>query len=203
MMETSELKQQLIDWRRVRLGQQTGDVVPLLSNPEFRVALVPLTEAEYIQTMRMAALYPVEDMNNATGAQLIDRLQQHEVLAIAIRNPQNLEERIFEDGNELADYLEIEDVNYLGDLYLEITDAVSPSLDGMTEEELNEAKKVLRILNWSALSGRQWWALKRFLLSISPDQLVVKSRGSSSTSNSTTKRKSQKLSTKLNATENG
>lgn len=202
-METDELKRQLVDWRRARLGQQVGEVVALLSNPEFRVGLVPLTEAEYIQTLKMAASYPVDGTNNVLGAQLIDRLQQHEVLSIAIRNPHNLEERLFESGDELAESLEIEDVNFLGDIYLEMTDATSPSMDGMSEEALVEAKKVLRILDWNALSGKQWWALKRFLQSISPDQLRGRSRGSSSTSNSTTKKKNPKQNTGMNAIQSG
>jgi hypothetical protein len=130
-------------------------------------------------------------------------MQQHEVLAIALRWPDDFSERMFDSGAELTEHLEIEDVNFLGDIYLEMTDAASPSLDGMTEEALVEAKKVLRILDWNALSGKQWWALKRFLLSISPDQLTGKSRGSSSINNSTMKRKKPKPNTEQSVIKSG
>ena len=87
---------------------------------------------------------------------------------------------------EVTAALESQDINFLMDMYLEMVDRTSPAIDGLDAEELEALKKALREINWNELSGKQWYAGKRFLLSIFPDLLSGRLHGFSSTSNSTT-----------------
>jgi hypothetical protein len=58
----------------------------------------------------------------------------------------------------------------------------SPSVDGIPAEELDDLKKALQEINWSELSGRQWYALRRFLFSIMPELLQASLLGRGSIS---------------------
>lgn len=176
---------QLIERRldRMRLGQAVCEIFPLLSDPEFRVALVPLTEAEYDQCMEAVVKIDVEE--TIVGNQYRDRELTKETLRRSIREPDNLNVQMFETTPELAKALEVSDINYLIDHYFEMISKSSPSIEGITNEEIDDLKKGLMEMDWSELSGKQWYALKRFLLSLGPEQLRVKLHGSSSTNQST------------------
>jgi hypothetical protein len=86
----------------------------------------------------------------------------------------------------MHDVLEVSDVNFLTDRYMEMISRSSPHIDGFTDEELDEAKKVLQTISWNELSGRSWYALRRFLSSVGQPLQPDRSLGLSSTSSSTT-----------------
>jgi hypothetical protein len=169
---------------RMRLGQSVGDVIPLLSDDEFRVALVPLTEAEYQQCMEKTAALPMGD--SIMESQVKDRHIQREILTVSIREPNNLAQRMFESTIELGESLEVQDLNFIWDSYLEMVDRSAPSIDGLTNDEIEAIKKVLVETDWSELSGRAWYAAKRFLSAVGQELPPVNSLGSGSTSNLTT-----------------
>ena len=161
---------------RMRLGQAVGDVHRLLSDPEIQVALVPLTEAEYIQCIETTARR-TDIPDTISGNSVLDRLNTAELLVRSIREPQDLKVRLFESIEELTDALEVADINFLRDMYFEMVDTSSPSIDGVTPAELDDLKKALQEINWNELSGRQWYALRRFLFSIMPELLQDNSLG--------------------------
>lgn len=170
-----KLRQRRLD--RMRLGQAVCQVETLVSDPEIRVALIPLTEAEYDIAMQMAAA--VNAPENIAGAALRDRREQREVLVYSLRSPDNLDQRLFDSDEELSEVLEAADVTHLSDAYLELMQNSAPSIGILTDEELSDLKKDFRQIRLNELSGRQWYALRRFLLTLTPEQLTANSPGSS------------------------
>jgi len=169
-MEQTTIKDKIAKLRfdRMRLGQSAADIVPIPSS-EIAVALVPLTEAEYDHCLEMASLIDAPD--NPAGYLRRDRWANAEVLAYAIRTPGKLEERIFSSGSDLRDNMEVTDINFIMDRYYEMVDRSSPTLDGFSDEEIELVKKALAVIDLKGLYGPQWYALKRFLSTISPEQL--------------------------------
>lgn len=175
---------------RMRQGQAVCEIETLLSDPETRVALVPLTEAEYDQAMESAVKMNVPE--TLMGNQARDRLLSRETLLRAIREPDDLSQKMFESVEQQMEALDHSDVSYLVDVYFEMVDRSSPSVDGLSDGDISDVKKVLAEMDWSGLSGKQWYALKRFLSTLGQAQLLAKSLGSSSTNQLTgTKEKNE------------
>jgi hypothetical protein len=165
---------------RMRLGQSACDIHPLLSDPEIRVALVPLTEAEYLVGLESAIKMNVPE--TIMGNQARDRRLQEETLLRAIREVDDLTQQTFETLEQLNELLDHSDISYLMDMYFEMIAESSPSIDGLSETDIEDVKKVLKEMDWNVLSGRQWYALKRFLSTLGQEQLLAKSLGSTSIS---------------------
>jgi len=168
----------------MRLGQAVCDFIPLTSDPEVRLAMVPLLEAEYMQVLNAVAAMEASD--DLPGLQLRDRRQAQELLIRAIREPDDLTKRVYADIDEMMEQLSVSDVDELLDNYNEMSYQASPRLEGIPPEEFENLKKALQEMNWSELSGRAWYAAKRFLSAISPSPLMDNSLGFTSTSSSTT-----------------
>lgn len=172
-------KQQLeqgVDLEKLRLGQNACEIVELLSDSETRLALVPLTEGEYRRSLEMAENLQLSD--NVASAMVRDQVQKEAIVFFAAREIRNLSEPFFESHADVSE-IGSHDLNHIYDVYLEMIHAVSPSLMGMKEEDFDALKKVLPRIEWSALSGPQWYAAQRFLNSIREHLLMVKLPGSS------------------------
>jgi hypothetical protein len=169
---------------RMRLGQATCDFVPLPSDPEIRLALVPLFEAEYIQALNAVA--ETDAPVDLAGMQLRDRKQAQEILVRAIRESDDLMQRVYADTDEMMEQLEVTDIDELLDRYNEMCENSSPRMERIPPEEFENLKKALQEMDWNVLSGRAWYAAKRFLSAISPSPLTDNSPGSTSTNSSTT-----------------
>ena len=163
---------------KMRLGQAACEIESLLSDPEIRVALVPLTEAEYKECMEKSV--KTELPENLAGHQFRDRILTEETLLRALREPDDLGKKVFQTTQELNELLDVVDINFLIDCYFEMSEKSNPSLDGITNEQMEDIKKVLVEMDWNALSGTQWYAARRFLSSLGPEQLMAKLPGSSS-----------------------
>jgi hypothetical protein len=175
---------------RMRLGQAVCDFVTLPSDPEIRVAIVPLTEAEYRQVLNKVTEIPLPD--DLAGASVKDRVQAQEILVRAIREENDLTERVYQDSQDgpaleqLTEDLEVVDIDEIFDRYNEMIATSSPAIDAIPEAEIDHIKKVLQTMDWNELSGRSWYALKRFLGLVMPQLLQANSLGSSSTPSATT-----------------
>lgn len=169
---------------RMRLGQAVCDFVVLPSDDQIRVAIVPLTEAEYLQVLELVTVVRAQD--DLAGAALKDRRQSQEILVRAIREPDDLTQRVYSDVDELMEDFQVTDVDEAIDRYNEMIYQSSPQADGIPPEEWVELKKVLSEINMNELSGRAWYALRRFLGEIMPQLLAANERGSTSTKSSTT-----------------
>lgn len=167
---------------RMRQGQAVCTIEHLLSDPEIRLALVPITDAEHQNALEMASAVPVAD--NEHGIIRRDREQQNAVIYASGREVGDLTKRFFESISEVRE-LGNHDINHLWDMYSEMVSISSPSIDGLSPEEFEALKKGLAEMDWNELSGRQWYAARRFLSSITPQPLLAKSPGFSSTRLST------------------
>lgn len=168
---------------RMRLGQATCEYVTLVSDPEIRIALVPLTEAEFQEAFTDAARLSIGD--NMAGVMVRERRARVQQVWLSCRSANDLGNRMFATYEEFRDALTTPDIDQLIDVYEEMTHELSPSMDGITPEELELLKKALQEMDWNGLSGRSWYAAKRFLSSLSLAQRTVKLPGSSSTMKST------------------
>lgn len=169
-----KLRQRRIE--RMRLGQETAELEPIPSDPEFRVALVPLLEKEYDASQRAVSLLDVPE--TVAGATILDRQEKREILIRAIRDPEDLTSKLFSSVNEMMELLEPVDITHLYDKFVEMSMDISPDLRALSQEEIDFLKRVFESFSWSDLSGRQHYALNRFLLTLSPDQLMGRQPGS-------------------------
>lgn len=168
---------------KMRLGQAACELVNgIPSDPETQLALVPLTDSEYIRALEIADRVMVGD--NPAGYAVRDEFQKQSVVYFAAREMENLESHFFDDISEAGE-LGAGDIDFLYDLYLEMIANQSPSLLGLTDDDFEALKKVWTQIEWSELSGQQWYAAQRFVNSIQPLLLRASFSGSPSTSNST------------------
>ena len=168
---------------RMREGQAAGELVELPSSPEVRLLLVPLTDGEYLHSMKLADLE--EAGENAAGMVVRDRVQKQALLMYCCRELDNWQERVFNSIAEIQDALEVADVEILYDRYLEMIQQISPSLYMMEDGEFENLKVIWQQIRWNELSGMQQYAAKRFLRLIQGDLLQGNSYGSPSTLKST------------------
>jgi hypothetical protein len=183
MTDTMEkIRERRLD--RMRLGQAVCDYVTLPSDDEIRLCIVPLTEAEYLQALEKVRDTKAND--DLPGMAIRDRVQSQEILVRSIREEDDLTQKVYASVEEMLESLEVADIDELIDKYNEMTAISSPALDGIPEGEFQDLKKRLQTMDWSALSGRSWYAAKRFLSTITPSPLLDNSLGSTSTNSSTT-----------------
>lgn len=159
--------------KRMRMGQGVADYVTLPSNEEVRFAMVPLLEREIEEAWSAAAM--LDTGNNAYGIELRDRTLQAHTLYHALRNPSDPENKVFESPDQLRAELEETDIGFLMEHYRALTAYASPTIDQLTTEDLDELKKAFSTIDLSALSGRQWWHLTQFFMTIAADQLPDRS----------------------------
>lgn len=180
-MEASSTREKIRQRRldRMRAGQAACDFVVLPSDPEIRLCIVPLTEADYRNVLqKVASLNTTDDM---AGLQIKDRVQAQEILVRAIREEHDLTARVYDNIDEMLEDFDVGDIDHLIDSYNEMVASSSPSLDAIPPEELENLKKALQEMDWNELSGSAWYAARRFLSRIMPSPLLDRSRGSSST----------------------
>lgn len=161
---------------RMRAGQTVFEVVELFSDPETRLALVPLTDAEFQNALTVAASH-IEIPDTDHGVVLKDRIQANGVILKSAREVDDITKPFFQTYEEVA-MLDKADIDYLIDWYQQMVANSSPSIDGLTEEQVDELKKVLSTMDWSELSGQQWYAAKRFLMTLTIQQRQAKLPGS-------------------------
>src|SRR4051794_3004527 len=168
----------------MRLGQAVCDFVTLPSDPESRLCIVPLTEAQYRQVLEKVS--EIQQADNLAGMAVRDRVQSQEILVRAIREESDLTQRVYTESDEMTEDLDQVDIDELIDHYNEMVEKASPSIEGIPPEELERLKKALQTMDWNALSGRAWYAAKRFLSEIMPTPLLDNLLGSTSTNSLTT-----------------
>jgi len=170
---------------RMRLGQDAPDLVDLPAHPEIRVALVPLSERETQMGMIHGASLDVPD--NSAGLQARNRAVAHCDLWNAMRDPADLNAKVFSSIDELVDELAPEEIDTLLDHLSALMDYSSPYGDGLTDELLETLKKASEAIEWNGLTGRRWAVVKLYLSVMSPELLQVSLYGSGSTESSTEK----------------
>lgn len=170
---------------KMRLGQAAGEVVTL-SGPEdedeTRFVLVPLTDGENLKAFSLADELPVTD--SPAGISARDEVMKRSVIFFAARELQDWTEPFFQNIEEVANLYDHE-INHAYDIYLEMVAVSSPAYAMLSEEEVDNLKKVWERISLSDLSGPQQYAATRFLNSIRPLLLQASLSGSSSILKST------------------
>src|SRR5215471_21599861 len=114
---------------RMRLGQAVCDYVSLPSDPEIRVCIVPLTEADYLKVLEKVNSVIAND--DIAGMAVRERTQAQEICVRAIREEHDLTKRIYDRADEMLEDFEVADVDEIFDRYREMTQQSSPSLEGI------------------------------------------------------------------------
>jgi hypothetical protein len=164
---------------RMRLGQDAPDIVALKSAPSVRVALVPLVGKE--DHLAWLAAASLELPENDYAREIRDNVLRQNTLLHAVRNVENLEERVFSSVEELLESLEDVDINMLSERYMMMKMDSNPAMDGLSDEQMADLKKVWRKIDLNGLSGRSWELAKALLLELSLISLTGRSVGFSST----------------------
>src|SRR3954464_13990023 len=94
MRSATEIKQRRIE--RMRLGQTSATIESFVTDPEQRVALVPLTQGQYIVSLQVAGALPLDD-NIATRVAR-EEMRRFEVFAVSCREVEDLTKPYFENG---------------------------------------------------------------------------------------------------------
>jgi hypothetical protein len=170
---------------RMRLGQEAPDLIELPAHPEIRVAMVPLSERETQMGMIYGASLDVPD--NSAGLQARNRAVSHSDLWNSLRDPSDLNAKVFDSVEDLIDELAPEEIDILLDNLATLMDYSSPHGDGLTDEVLDHLKKASETIEWSGLTGRRWAVVKLYLSVMSPELLQVSLYGLGSTESSTTR----------------
>ena len=160
---------------RMRMGQEAPTLVSPPSAPEVRIAMVPLLEHEHEKALTEAASLELPD--NPYGIDRRDRTLQAATLFYSLRDPEDIEQMAFPNAQKMVEVLESADINHLLEEYSSMVDFSSPSIDGITDEQLDEIKKALTRIDLRGLYGKPWWHLKQFLSTLSVDQLPGRSLG--------------------------
>lgn len=163
---------------RMRLGQLAPEMVEIPSMVGIRVAIVPLTEGESQKGMARAADLDVAD--NIAGVQMRNRAAMESDVWHAVRDPEDISNKLFESVEIMVSELEPSDIDALMDKLTTLMEYASPSIDGLSNEDLNDLKKAFGQIDLSELTGQSWAATKLCFQTLLPDLLLVKLRGSSS-----------------------
>jgi len=170
---------------RMRQGNEVAEDVALPSNSEIHFWMVPLTEAE--QQMGVIHAATIDVLDNAAGIATRNRAAMQSDVFHSLREPGNIEQRAFQSIEEMTSLLEPSNVDHCINTLTMLMEYASPSVDGLTDEELSDLKNAFGETDWSALTGRQWAVVKLCCQVLFPELLEVKLRGSSSTESSTEK----------------
>lgn len=115
----------------------------------FEVAIVRLTQGEIIEAnARTTKRLGEQPIFNSDVIAIMEQLEQ---LSLALRNPNNLEERII-DRKELEE----EDPFLVDQLYQELSEIQidkSDTIDEITKEDFEELKKKLKKMDWKDFDG--------------------------------------------------
>ncbi|HKU52529.1 MAG TPA: hypothetical protein VJQ25_08680, partial [Nitrospira sp.] len=109
---------------RMREGKNAGEIVELVTNPEIRLVLVPLTDGEWLKALGYADEVPAGE--NVAGITLRDEVQKKAIIFYACREMHDWEEPFFESMAEV-EQMDYADIGHIYDRYLEMVAQFSPS----------------------------------------------------------------------------
>lgn len=167
---------------KMREGQAAGEIVDF--DDEGRCVIVPLTDGEWLKALSLADQLVTE--GTEAGFLAREEYLKSAVLLFACREMRNYEEFFFNTIEEVQT-LGHHEITRVHDEYLEMVAAASPPFLAMSDEDLEALKKVWEQIEWSELSGRQWYAARRFLNLLNPASRQGNSFGLRSTRSLTTK----------------
>jgi hypothetical protein len=164
-------------------------MVEIPSMPHIRVAMVPLVEAEAQDGLIRSANLDVAD--NMAGINARNRAACVSDVWYASRVPGHLDEKIWDDPDEMVAELPPSDIDYLFDRLTILQDYASPSFANLSDKDIDELKKGFGAIEWRELTGRQASALVQCISLLLPELLAAKFFSFGSTQNSTQQTESE------------
>lgn len=164
---------------RMRLGQEVPEDIALPSNPEIHFWQVPVNEAQAQYGLHRAANLDVGE--NMAGFEARNRVAMESDVWHSLREPGAVDEYAFKSIEEMTELLDPSDISFLAESLNLLMSYGSPSVDGLSEADLDGLKKDFVQTDWSALTGMQWAAVKLCCRVLSQELLAVKLRTTSST----------------------
>lgn len=173
---------------RMRMGQSIAEPfeVPSIkgeSGEPLVLMQVPLSEAEV--QMGLVAAVTLDVPDNEASLMLRNRVAAQNDVWHSLRDPADILVKAFESIDEMLSTLEPTDIDLAIDHLATLMDYSSPSIDGISEEVLDDLKADFARTDWSELSGRRWAAVKLCCQVLIPELLQARLRGSTSTPSST------------------
>lgn len=169
---------------RMRQGQEVPEYIDVPSMEGVRVALVPLTEAELSRGLAYAA--KDDDVPESfSGVQYRTRRAIQSDLWHAIREPGDIDKRVFESIEDMVEVLSPADIDFLNMHLATLMNFASPAMDGLTEEDLDFLGRAWQAIRLNELTGRRWAAAKVCLSILLPELLQARLSGRTSTDGST------------------
>jgi len=151
---------------KLRLGQAAGEIFTLTGagdEDETRFVLVPLTDGEYLKALSLADMLDIGE--SYAGVAGRDEVLKKGILFYAARELRDWTQHFFSEPNDVDEMYD-HDVNAAYDMYLEMVAQVSPVFAMLTDDDLDNLKKVWSLIDLRELTGPQQYAAKRFLDSI-------------------------------------
>lgn len=182
-MGVREQVQERMRFKRMRMGQELATMVTIPSMPEVRLAIVPLNEAESVNSTLQAANMDVAD--NLIGLQLRQRTAAAWDVWQASREPDDLTRKVWASVDEMRAELDPADIDAIFDELTVLMDYASPKLENLSAKDIEELKNSFVLIDWNELSGRHWSALKLCLSLLLPELLAVRLSSTTSTPSST------------------
>lgn len=174
--------------KRIRMGQDAPEWAQIPSMPEIRIALVPLLERETMASLNAAA--GIEAPDNALGMQYRARVAQQWDVWQAARLLDNPDQLVWPKVETMVELLEPDDIDSLHDQLTVLMDYASPSLEGLSEDDVADLKNAFVLIDWNALTGRRWSALRVCLSHLLPELLMARPPSTTSTSSLTARSES-------------
>lgn len=172
MSDIIEKMRELSRLKRIRMGQDAPEWGHIPSMPEIRIALVPLLERE--SQASLAAAAGIEVADNALGMQVRARTAQQWDVWQACRKLEEPDKYVWDSVEQMTEFLEPDDLDALHDQLSVLMDYASPSLEGLTDQDLADLKNGFVLIDWNALTGRRWSALRLCLSHLLPELLLAK-----------------------------
>lgn len=173
---------------RMRMGQDAGEWTDIPSMPGVRVLQVPLKEKESQLGVMAAAALEVYD--NAAGLTARNRVAMQYDVFYSLREMDKPDKFVFDSVDEMVDTLEPSDIDLLHERLTVMMEYSSPAIDGINDEDFELIKKAFMAIDLSALTGRQWAAVKLSCQYLFPNLLPDRSLGTTPTESSTARSES-------------
>lgn len=157
---------------RIRNGQLVGDPVTIPSMPDVRGMLVPLTEADVIAGIARACAVDAPD--NPVGMNLWDRTVRASDVYHALREPDDLTQKVFHTVEEMVEALDPSDIDAIAEQLVVLMQYASPSLADMSDEEVEAVKELWQRIDMRELTGRPAAALVLLISALMPGSPLVR-----------------------------
>lgn len=149
--------------QKLKNGKKNYKIINFPGTEE-KVALVILSTGEMTEAKIQSDNYIKE--NNIEDETYQDIILQQHIIYRALRDKDNLENKMADNVDDLAKSLSLQEIQYFMVQYNLFNSENSPFLGALNEEQFEELKKTLEKMSLNDLNGQSLIALRNFLLTL-------------------------------------